>query len=119
MIHEEYDAVYNYFSDIDVVNIEISQMYNHGFSVELGFGIILDFDENYLPVNLEILSASKVINVDKKMLCNPNGDVKIYVGEDIISVEIVFKFENNDETLKFKSLNDLSVPVSQTNFSLV
>ena len=70
---KEFEAEYTYDYDIDVVNIEIKQDYNHEKSIDLAFGVFLDFDNNFLPVNLEIVSTSKIIGVKKDCLINPNA----------------------------------------------
>ena len=62
---KEYEAEYTYDYDIDVLNIEINRQYTHEKSVDLAFGVFLDFDEELLPVNLEIVSASKIIGMKK------------------------------------------------------
>ena len=116
---KEYNAEYTYDSNLDVINIEVKQDIPHKETIELEFGVFLDFNQNDLPINIEIISASKIINVDKKSLCNPNGNVTVIVGSDLIEVKILFKFENGDELVNFKVLNDLPFSVSETNLALV
>ena len=60
---KNFEAEYTYDYDLDVVNIEVKQNYSHDKSIDLGFGIFLDFDKNQLPVNLEIVSASKIMGI--------------------------------------------------------
>ena len=83
------------------------------------FGVFLDFDENYLQVNLEIVSASKIIGIEKELLLNPEGDVVIVIGNDIIEVDVTFKFKNENESIQLTALNSYGFPNSQTNFALV
>lgn len=116
---KKFEAEYTYDSHLDVVNIEIKKEYVHKRSIDLAFGVFLDFDDNCLPVNLEIVSASKIIGVEKESLINPDGDVTIVIGEDIVKVDVVFKFKNNDESLQLTALNDFDFPASQTSFALV
>jgi hypothetical protein len=116
---KEYEAEYTYNNDLDIVNIEIDDEYVHEQTIELEFGVFLDFDENYMPVNLEIISASKVIGIEKELLMNPDGKVTIIIGDEVIKVEAIFKFKNENETIKFKSLNEFGFPNSQTDFTLV
>ena len=113
---KQYDAVYTY--DYDIINIAINKDYSHKCTSELEFGVYLDFDGNDIPVNLEMISASKIIGVDKNCLCSPNGNVTIFVG-DIIKVEINFEFKNKIKSLTLKSLNEFSISSSQSNFALV
>ena len=116
---KEFEAEYTYDYDLDVVNIEIKNDYIHGKSIDLAFGVFLDFDENFLPVNLEIVSASKIVGIEKKYLINPNGHVEIIIGNDIIKVEVTFKFNDANECVQLTALNDYGFPTSQTNFAIV
>lgn len=116
---KEYDAEYTYDSNLDVINIEVKQDIPHKETIELEFGVFMDFNQNDLPINLEIISASKLINADKKSLCNPNGNVTVIVGSDVIEVNVLFKFEDGDELVNFKVLNDLPFSVSETNLALI
>ncbi|WP_405265027.1 DUF2283 domain-containing protein [Methanobrevibacter sp.] len=66
---KEYNAEYTYDSNLDVINIEVKHDIPHKETIELEFGVFLDFNQNDLPINIEIISASKIINADKKNLC--------------------------------------------------
>ena len=116
---KKFEAEYTYDFHLDVVNIEIKKEYVHKKSIDLAFGVFLDFDDNCLPVNLEIVSASKIIGVEKESLVNPDGDVTIVIGEDLVKVDVAFKFKDNDECLHLTALNDFDFPMSQTSFALV
>ena len=80
-----------------------------------------DFDKDMFPVNLEILSASKRIDVEKEFLTNPDGDVKIVIESDLIQLEVCFK--NNDEEYVLKYCNrhedNLKIENLKTTFALV
>jgi uncharacterized protein YuzE len=115
---KQYEAKYSYDYDLDIVNISIEKEYEYNGSIELEFGVFLDFDENDIPVNLEIISASKIMEIEKECLKNPNGTVIITI-EDVIKVEVVFEFEDNHKTLQLKSLNEVSIPKSKINFALI
>lgn len=116
---KEFEAEYTYDYDIDVVNIEIKQDYNHEKSIDLAFGVFLDFDDNFLPVNLEIVSASKIIGVEKDCLINPNGNVNIIIGNELIEVEVTFKFNDDNECIQLTALNDFGFPTSQTTLAII
>lgn len=79
----------------------------------------MDFNENFLPVNLEIVSASKIVGIEKKFLINPSGHVEIIIGNDIIKVEFTFKLKDENECVQLTALNDYGFPTSQTNFAIV
>lgn len=119
MIADKLTAEYTYDHDLDVVNIEINEKYNHEKTIELSFGIFLDFDENFLPVNLEILSASEIFGVEKERLHNPDGNVNIIVGHDIVEVEVTFQFSHENQSIHLNALNELKFPNSKTTFDLV
>ena len=82
------------------------------------FGIYLDFSQNNVPFNLEMLWISKYIGVDKKYFSNLKGNVTVIVGE-VINVVVTFEFENDTKILLFKALNDFSIPICETNLALV
>jgi len=116
---KKFEAEYTYDYDLDVVNIEVKQDYNHEKSIDLGFGIFLDFDENQLPVNLEIVSASKIMGINQECLVNPDGNVTITIKKDIIEVEIIFKLKKETESLQFTGLNQYSFPISESSFAII
>jgi hypothetical protein len=116
---EEFDAEYTYDYHLDVVNIEVKKDYVHAKSIDLAFGVFLDFDDNCLPVNLEIVSASKILGIEKDCLKSPNGNVTIIIGDNIIDVKVKFEFKNEDESIQLNALNDFGFPNSQTSFALV
>ena len=93
--------------------------YKYQESIDLEVGVYLDFDENYFPVNLEIIDASKRIGVNKEFLTNPSGNVKIIIEKESIDVEVIF--ENNDERgfLNLNTFGEDYIPNIKTNFALV
>ena len=115
------NAKYEYNYDLDIVNIKVKKDYIYEESVDLETGVFLDFDKNYFPVNLEILSVSKRLNVDKEFLINPEGNVTIVVDCDLIELDVIFK--NNDEqyVLNYsdKHGENLKLTDCQTSFALV
>lgn len=115
---KEIEAEYTYNHDLDVVNIEVEKEYSHKCSVELSFGVFLDFDVNNFPVNLEMVSASKIVGCKKECLTNPSGNVIVIISEDLIKVDIVFEFENT-QTIHFTTFNDLEIPSCETLLALV
>ena len=118
MQSKEIEAEYTYNYDLDVVNIEVKKDYTHKSSVELSFGVFLDFDVNDFPVNLEMVSASKVIGCEKDCLINTDGNVCIIISDDLIKVEAVFEFENK-KSIRFTTFNDLEIQNSETSLALI
>lgn len=116
---KEFESSYTYDSDLDIIDIEIKDSYSHKETIELGFGVFLDFDVNLLPVNLEILSASQIVRGKKEELLNPDGNVNILIGKDTVEVEVQFKFSSGCESIQLTALNELGFPNSQTSFALI
>lgn len=116
---KQYNAKYTYDYDLDIVNIEIDEEYTHKKTIDLSFGVFLDFDANYNPVNLEIISASKIIGVEKECLQNPDGNVNVIIGSDVVDVKVTFQFKNERESIKLSALNEFEIPNSQTCFAIV
>ena len=46
--------------------------YDYAYSIEVTIELILDVDSNKNLVSIEMLDASKVLNVDKELLNNPH-----------------------------------------------
>jgi uncharacterized protein YuzE len=72
----------------DSLLLYITEKYNYKRSVRLTDDVILDFDDNDMPVALELLNASKILKVKKSSLKKPVGvDMYICVGENRIRLE--------------------------------
>lgn len=118
---KQLDAEYDYDYDLDIVNIKVKQDYVYEESVDLDSGVFLDFDRNYFPVNLEILSVSKRLDVEKEFLINPDGDVNITISSDLINLNVVFRNDGKEHVLKYfdKHVENLKITDSETIFALV
>lgn len=119
MIVKKFDAEYTYDYRLDLLNIEVKHDYAHKMSVYLDVGIYLDLDENYTPVNLEIVDVAGRLGIDKNCFLNPDGDVKITITEDIIKVEVIFKFKKEIECLQLNTVNNFDIPNTEINLALV
>lgn len=72
----------------DSLLLYVDEDYKHKKSIRLTDDVILDFDDKDVPVALELLNASKILNVKKSALSQPVGlNMHICVGEDIIKLE--------------------------------
>ena len=98
---KQLDAEYTYDYDLDIINIKVNQEYTYQESVDLDVGVFLDIDMNNFPVNFEILSASKRINIEKEFLINPNGNVTIFIAEDLIRLDVYFEINGKEEVLSY------------------
>lgn len=117
---EQLDAEYTYDFGLDIVNIQVKQEYVYRESVDLDVGVFLDWWNDF-SVNLEVLSASKRLNVKKELLINPGGDVKIVVSSDVIELDVNFLIHNKNYILHFtdKHRENLKIADTETSFALV
>jgi len=115
------DAEYTYDYDFDIVNIKVKKEYKYDESVDLETGVLLDFNENKFPVNLEILSASKKLDVEKDFLINPSGDVNILIESNMIKLEVCFKNENEEYVMEYSNIHDENFKINdiEAKFALV
>jgi uncharacterized protein YuzE len=107
----------------DSLFMYVKDDYTYKESIELGNNIILDFDENYVPVAIEILDASKVLSVNKFSLSNPfNVEMEISVNEKRIKIEASFKVflhqKEMDAPVNIESPNNIDLPNMQTHFAI-
>ena len=118
---KQVDAEYTYNFDLDIVNIKVKHEYVYRESVDLDVGVFLDFDENDFPVNLEILSASKRLNIEKELLINPNGNVKISIISDLIKLDVNFYINSENYLLEYSDNHSENLKISYTeaSFALV
>ena len=115
------NAEYSYEYDLDIVNIKVNQKYLYRESIDFDVGVFLDLDENDNPVNLEIISASKRLNVDKDFLIDSKVDVNISINADLIELEVHFINRDEKHVLKYhdKHPENLKIANSETKFAAV
>lgn len=118
---KQLDTEYTYDLDLDIVNIKVKQEYVYRGSVDLDVGVFLDFDVNDFPVNLEILSASKRLNIEKELLNNLNGNVKIIISSDLIQLDVNFLIDDKNYVLQYfdKHSENLKITDIETSFAIV
>jgi uncharacterized protein YuzE len=102
----------------DVLYLRIVDDYQYRESIEIGNSLILDFDENYVPVAVEILDASRVLNVSKYSLREDFGlKMEISVGEDLVIIHAQFVLSVHQKEIPvekdFKTLNDIHLPTQE------
>jgi uncharacterized protein YuzE len=104
-----------YDHHFDVLGIRVKDDYNYEKSIELEEGIILDFDDNNIPVALEILDASKVLKIpEKHYLRNRRIRMKILINKEVIALhlKVAVTIHNKKETLPldFSTINNINAP---------
>jgi len=107
----------------DSLFMYITDGYEYKESVELGDNIILDFDDDDVPVAVEILDAAKVLNVEKFSLQNLKSlNMEISIEKDSITIEAKFKVllhqKELDAPISLEVPNDMNLPQIQTEFAL-
>ena len=115
---------YMYDYSYDVLAIKILEPFVYEKTVELAEGVLLDFDENNSPCSLEILDASKRLNIPKHSLRNIiNFKISISVKEKVISLYCMFtvNVHNKELSPSFESFtsNYSNIPIMETEFATV
>lgn len=114
-------------TDYDVLNdslfMYIIDDYEYNDSIELGDNFILDFDNNHVPVALEILNASKILKIEKFSLRHPfDFHMEIDITEDTITIEASFKVlfhqKEIDAPINLEIPNVTNIPDNQTQFEV-
>lgn len=118
MENKTYQMKKIYDSKYDILVIKIENHYDFGKTIEMEEGVLLDFDKNNIPVSIEILDLSRLLNVDKKNLINVDAEMKIICNEDVLKVTLNFAYnlhnKNFNETLNFKIANNYNIPIMET-----
>jgi uncharacterized protein YuzE len=111
----------NYDAENDSLFLYVIDDYKYRESVELDGNIILDFDENCVPVALEILNVSKLFGVSKYYLTKPiSFRMSIAVSKKSIAIKSLFSINVRqritEKPIKAETLNDINLPLQETSF---
>ncbi|EKQ54923.1 MAG: hypothetical protein B655_0484 [Methanobacterium sp. Maddingley MBC34] len=122
MMIKELKMKQDYDASNDSLFIYAAENHNYKESLEVSSNIILDFDEDYIPRAIEILGASKILNINKNSLKHlSNVDVLVDVSEELVHIKASFTVSNQEtigKPLDVKTINDLSLPQLQAHFEL-
>lgn len=111
--------------DYDIQNdslfLYIEDDYTYDKSLRLNKDIIIDFDENKVPVALEILHASKLFEVNRSDLKNPISlDMEIIIGKDYIRIKADFIILTRNKVtpldLDIEGVNSINIPSQEAHF---
>ena len=91
-IKDSFEVDYRYDYTYDVLAIKVTRPFKYDKTVEMDEGVLLDFDVDSVPVSLEILDASKRLNVPKYSL-KKLIDFKMSVSVDDKSICICANFK--------------------------
>lgn len=123
MIKKKFVMKQDYDVQNDSLFLYVADDYNYKESIEMDENTILDFDENYVPVALEILKALEFFNVNKFSLTRPIGlDMIIEIDEKSITMKASFLIQIRQRTtekpINIKTPNDISLPLQETHFAM-
>lgn len=115
------DVEYSYDHDLDIVNIKVRQDYAYRESIDFDVGVFLDFDIDDCPVNLEILSASKRLGIERDCLINPSVNVAISISADVVTLDVCFEIDGKKHVLHYVDEHDENLKLNnlETEFALV
>lgn len=118
-MNSKLDYAYDY--DYDLIDITIDESFNYGKSIEISNGIILDLDEHGFPAAMEIISASRILGIDKQNLISPNIFMSIMISDELICIQIKFTYfvsqQEQDVCFKQNLANNYGIPSMETIFS--
>ncbi len=121
-INDSFEVDYRYDYTYDVLAIKVTRPFEYDKTVEMDEGVLLDFDVDNIPVSLEILDASKRLNVPKYSLKNLI-DFKMSVSVNDKSICICANFKvmlhNKEQSPILESFtsNYSNIPSMETEFA--
>ena len=112
---------YEYDFEYDLMDITIDDSFKYEKSIEIANGIILDLDEHGFPASIEMISASKILGIDKQNLISPDIDLGIIISDELICIQIKFTYfvfeQEQDVCFKQNLANNYGIPAMETVFS--
>lgn len=103
-----FKAEYRYDYSSDILGIKVKRDFFYSETVEVEEGVLLDFDMDNLITALEILEASKKLNIPKYSLKNIIFlKVKVSIDEEFIKLNVIFglMINNIEEKSVFEPLS--------------
>ncbi|MBQ7928794.1 MAG: DUF2283 domain-containing protein [Methanobrevibacter sp.] len=109
-----------YDDSSDTFGVKVTHGFQYGSTVEMDDGLLLDFDENNVPVSLEILDDSKRFNLPKESL----RDVvfirmDVFVDDVSICLKIVVGTVENMQKIDSYATNYCNLPNMDVKLALV
>ena len=121
-INNSFEVDYRYDYAYDVLAIKVNRPFKYNKTVEMDEGVLLDFDDDNIPVSLEILDASKRLNVPKYSL-KKLIDFKMSISVDDRSICVCARFKvmlhNSEQNPILESFtsNYSNIPSMETEFA--
>jgi len=124
MIKKNQKLKYKYDTLADALSIYVVDGSRFEEAIELDSNIFLVIGEDNYPTALEILDASKVLDVKKYSLKRINSiHLKMCIDNDKIIVECIFNFPiHSGEKIKSTNstiINDMNLPNIETELAMV
>ena len=117
--NNSFEVVYKYDFASDILGVKVKRNFIYQETVEMNEGLLLDFDQDNIPVSLEVHDASKRFNVPKYSLKEPvffNMDVNVnekFIG---MNVNIIFLIHNKEDChiIEEYTSNKYNIPKIET-----
>ena len=97
--------IYEYDLEADAFVLS-REKYNYTYSIEVTSELIVDIDSNKNLVAIELLDASKVLNVNPELLIKPKKIFAQIISHDN-SINLTMKFEFKD------TIREIDTPISE------
>ena len=114
MIKNEFKINTDYDSALDIYTITADEDLEFKKSLEIEEGVILDFDNNNIPIAIEILDISKRLSIKKQEVASSTVSMKITCTPEILEICIVFFCrvcnEEFERTIDSKLDNTFNIP---------
>jgi uncharacterized protein YuzE len=122
VIKNEFDINHDYDVQNDSLFLYVTDDYTYKHSLRLDKDIILNFDENNVPVALEILHASHILDANKFDLTKPMGlNMEIVIGKDFIRIKadftIIIRNKPTPLDLDIAGKNSINLPSQKAHFA--
>ncbi len=121
---KEFTMEQDYDYQGDSLLLYINKDYKYKRSIRLADDIILDFNDEDVTVALELLNASKILDVEKSFLTRQVGlDMHICVGKDRIKLEaeilVLIHEEEIPKPLVEETANNANLAANEAHFAMI
>ena len=114
------EIIYRYDDVSDTFGVKVTHGFQYDKTVEMDDGLLLDFDENNVPVSLEILDASKRFNLSKESLRNVIFiKMDVLVDDKSICLNVVIGTVENRQKIDSYATNFCNLPNMNVKLALV
>lgn len=122
--NNSFKVEYMYDIASDIMGIKVKRNFTYKETIEMNEGILLDFDEENIPVSLELHDASKRFNVPKNALKNLvflNMDVNVTEKVIAVNLNIITLIHNKkmEHVIEEYASNYRNIPNIETELCIV